>query len=67
MDREKMIQFQMIEQEATQLNQQSEMIDQNLKEMNDLKDSLIELEKKESKEMLDVSILEIKNRLLNVA
>lgn len=52
MDREKIMQFQMMEQEMQQLNSQSEMIEQNIKEMNELKDSLNEIEKNETKEIL---------------
>ena len=52
MDREKIMQFQLIEQEANQLNSQSELISQNIKELNELKDSLEEINNKESKEIL---------------
>jgi len=46
------MQFQLIEQEANQLNSQSELISQNIKELNELKDSLEEINNKESKEIL---------------
>ena len=46
------MQLQMIEQEANQLNQQTELIEQNLKEIEELKTGLGEIEKKETKEIL---------------
>lgn len=52
MDREKIMQFQMMEQEMNQLNSQSELVDQNIKEMNELKNSLEEINKKECKEII---------------
>jgi len=52
MDREKIMQFQMTEQEMNQLNSQAELIDQNIKEINELKDSLSELDKENTKEIL---------------
>ena len=72
MDKEKIMQFQIIEQEINQLNSQSELIDQNLKEMNELKDSLEEINKEDCKEIL-INIgkkiylpVEIKNKELVV-
>ena len=52
MNKEKIMQFQMMEQEVNQLNSQSELIDQNIKEINELKDSLEEINKEETKEIL---------------
>lgn len=52
MDKERIMRFQMIEQEINQLNSQSEMIDQNLKEMNELKEGLEEINNKDCKEIL---------------
>ncbi|MEK6860169.1 MAG: prefoldin subunit alpha [Nanoarchaeota archaeon] len=52
MNQEQMMQLQMIEQEANQLNQQTELIEQNLKEIEELKTGLGEIEKKETKEIL---------------
>tara|TARA_Y100000310_G_C20181162_1_gene578193 strand:+ start:155 stop:526 length:372 start_codon:yes stop_codon:yes gene_type:complete len=51
-NKEKMMQLQMLEQEAGQLDQQVQMIEQHLVDMVNLKDGLDELEKPESKEIL---------------
>ena len=45
MNQEKIFQIQMIEQEANQLNEQFQLIEQNIKEMNDISESLGEIEK----------------------
>ena len=45
MNQEKIIQIQMIEQEANQLNEQVRLIEQNIREMAELKESLEEIEK----------------------
>ncbi len=47
-----MLQIQVIEQEVNQLNYQLELIDHNLSELNELKSSLNEIEKKETKSIL---------------
>ncbi|MDP2925409.1 MAG: prefoldin subunit alpha [Nanoarchaeota archaeon] len=52
MDKEQIMQLQIIEQESNQLNQQTELIDQNLSEIQELKNSLEEIERKECEEML---------------
>jgi len=52
MEKEKIMQFQMIEQEASQLNQQLELIEQNVKDIDELKESLSEINKSETKEIL---------------
>lgn len=52
MDQEKIMQLQMIEQEVNQLNQQSQLIEQHISEMQELKSGLNELEKNENKEIL---------------
>ena len=52
MDQEQIMQFQMIEQEANQINQQLEIIDSNIAEINDINASLDELQKDETKEFL---------------
>jgi len=52
MNKEQMIQLQIIEQEVNQLNQQSELIEQNLGEMNDLKEGLGFIEDENTKEIL---------------
>jgi len=52
MDQQQIIQIQMFEQEAQQLNQQLQLIEQNINEMQDLKASLDEIAKGESKEIL---------------
>lgn len=52
MDQQQIIQIQMFEQEAQQLNQQLQLIDQNISEMQDLELSLDEIEKKENNEIL---------------
>lgn len=46
------MQFQVMQQEFEQLNQQSEMIEQNIKDMSELKESVEELHKKTTTEML---------------
>lgn len=52
MNQEQIMQIQIIEQEANQLNQQSELIEQNIKEMQELDMSLHEIENSENKEIL---------------
>ncbi len=52
MNQEQLFRLQMIEQEANQINQQLEIVEQNISEMNELKSSLEELEKPETKEFL---------------
>jgi prefoldin alpha subunit len=52
MDQEIMIQLQMIEQEVNQLNSQSQLVEQHVSEMQDLKLSLNEIEKSEDKNIL---------------
>jgi prefoldin alpha subunit len=52
MNNEQIMQIQMIEQEAQQLNQQMQLIEQNISEMQELNLGLGEIEKKESKEFL---------------
>jgi prefoldin alpha subunit len=52
MNQEQLMKFQMIEQEAQQLNQQLQLIEQNISEIFEIKTSLEEIEKKESKEIL---------------
>ena len=47
-----MIQMQMLQQEAEDLNQQLQLIEQNLSEIQELKSSLNEIGKKENKEIL---------------
>lgn len=47
-----MIQLQMIEQEVNQLSSQTQMIEQHIAEMEELKLSLDEIQKNESKDML---------------
>ncbi|MFH1359039.1 MAG: prefoldin subunit alpha [archaeon] len=52
MNQESIIKIQMMEQEANHFNEQLQMIEQNIKEMQDLKASLEEIDKKENKEIL---------------
>lgn len=52
MNQEQIIKMQMIEQEAGQLNQQMQMIEQNISEMQNIELSLEEIDKKETKEIL---------------
>src|SRR3989344_5471933 len=52
MNQEQLIQLQIIEQEAQQLEQQSQIIEQNIIEMQNLNNSLEELEKTDKKEIL---------------
>ena len=52
MDQERIMQLQMVEQELNQLNQQSQLIEQHISEMQELKAGLNELEKSENKEIL---------------
>lgn len=52
MNQEQLMQLQMIEQEANQINQQLEVVDQNIHEMNELNKSLDELAKKENNDFL---------------
>jgi prefoldin alpha subunit len=51
-EREKIFQLQMMEQEMNQLDQQVQLIDQHLTEMQKLKESLEELDKTEEKKIL---------------
>ena len=50
MDQQQIMQIQMMEQEAQQLNQQLQLIEQNVSEMQELELSLEELNKEDSKE-----------------
>jgi len=52
MNQQQIIQTQIMEQEAQQLNQQIQLIEQNIAEIQDLNISLDEINKKESKEIL---------------
>ena len=52
MNQQQIMQIQMIEQEAQQLNQQIQLIEQNTIELQDLNKSLDEIEQEESKEIL---------------
>ncbi len=52
MNQEQIMQIQMMEQEATQLNEHLKMIEQNISEMQELNIGLEEIEKKESQEIL---------------
>ena len=52
MNQEQLIQLQMIEQEANQLDQQLQLIEQHLVEMQQLKTGLDELEQTDKKEIL---------------
>ena len=52
MKQEQIIRIQMMEQEVNQLNQQLELIEQNVKEMNELIGSLNEIGKKDNNEIL---------------
>lgn len=52
MNQENVLKAQIMEQEGNQLNQQLELISQNVNELNEVKSSLIEIEKKDCKEML---------------
>ena len=52
MKQEQLMQLQMIEQEAEQFTKQSELIEQNISEMEELRASLEELEDKETKKIL---------------
>ena len=52
MNQEQLIQFQAIEQEAQQLEQQLQLVEQSLIEMQNLSSSLDELEKTDKKEIL---------------
>ena len=45
MKQEQIIQIQLMEQEANQLNEQTQLIEQNIREMSELKESLDEIEK----------------------
>ena len=46
MNQEQLIELQMIEQEANQLNQQTELIEQNLGEIQELREGLEEIKSK---------------------
>lgn len=52
MDQEQIMKFQILQEEAQQLNQQLQMIEQNIQEISDIESSLNELEKNETKEVL---------------
>ena len=52
MNQEKILQMQIIEQEFNQFSQQLELIEQNILEMQELRRSLAEVDKDESKEIL---------------
>jgi len=52
MEQQQMIQMQMLQQEAEDLNQQLQLIEQNLSEIESLKLSLEEIDKNENKEIL---------------
>ena len=52
MKQEQLMELQMIEQEAEQFTKQSELIEQNISEMEELRASLEELEDKETKKIL---------------
>jgi prefoldin alpha subunit len=52
MDQERIMQLQMVEQEVNQLSQQSQLIEQHISEMQELKLGLIEIEKSENQEIL---------------
>ena len=52
MEQQQIMQMQMFEQEAQQLNQQLQLIEQNISEMQDLELSLDEIDKKENNEIL---------------
>lgn len=52
MNQEQLIQLQMIEQEVNQLSQQSQLIEQNISELMEISNSLDEIEKLETKDIL---------------
>lgn len=52
MDQQQIMQFQMLEQEANKLAQQLQLIENNLSEIQDIKEGLEEIDKKETKEIL---------------
>lgn len=52
MEKEQLMQFQLIEQEVNQLNQQASLIEQNISELNELKKSLDEIENTKNKDIL---------------
>jgi prefoldin alpha subunit len=52
MDQQNIMQAQMIEQEINQLNQQFQLIEQNIRELQNIELSLIEIEKEKTKEIL---------------
>jgi len=52
MEQEHIIQFQMMEQEVNQLNEQLQLIEKNISEMQELAESLEEIKKSESTEIL---------------
>jgi len=71
MDQQKIMQIQMMEQEGQQLNEQLQMIDRNITEMNELKESLVEIEKGEDNILANLGKgiylpVEIKDRKLVV-
>lgn len=52
MNQEHLMKFQMLQEEASQLNQQVQLVEQNIGEISEIKESLEELENKETKELL---------------
>lgn len=52
MDREQIMRIQMAEQEAEQLNEQIELIDQHISEFKEIEESLEKIEEKDTKEIL---------------
>tara|TARA_Y100000296_G_C5094270_1_gene216517 strand:- start:394 stop:804 length:411 start_codon:yes stop_codon:yes gene_type:complete len=52
MEQQHMMQMQMLQQEAQEMNQQLQLIEQNISEMQELKSSLEEIEKDKNKEIL---------------
>ena len=52
MEQQQIMQMQMLQQEAEDLNQQLQLIEQNLSEIEKLKESLEEIDKNENKEIL---------------
>jgi prefoldin alpha subunit len=71
MDQQKIMQIQMMEQEGQQLNEQLQLIDRNITEMGELKESLSEIEKGEDEILTNLGKgiylpVEIKDRNLIV-
>ena len=52
MEKELIMQMKILEQEAEQFNQQSQLIDQNLSDMQELMNSIEEIDKTKNKELL---------------